>query len=341
MSKCDTVKKTLREKIYNGELKPESRLPIEPKLAKDFKVGRNTIREAVSSLVHEGLLKKIQGKGTYVTSVSDNSYSRRSWQIGLACYLRSESLETFNFIQDYTLEKGGLLTVYNVNEDQQAPEKEKIFLEKAERENFAGVIALPSPIEPLNTEIYARMRSKGCKVALIAPYKDDMSNEVSFLYDYYHAGYMAAAKMKVAGYENISMARIALPISYQQMKKGIAQAAEDFGLNLLDDITKEQKPDIFTLPPKTGIISTQTSMGHNVFDWISESGLTPGKDIGLCSRQDYLVEGRPAITCLKAPEKEQFKAAIDYILDDNIPATQIIHKTFKFIYEEHGTVENI
>lgn len=66
-SKSDQVKDILREDILNSKYAFNKQIPIEPELCKIFGVSRITIREAVCSLVHEGLLKKIQGKGTFVT----------------------------------------------------------------------------------------------------------------------------------------------------------------------------------------------------------------------------------------------------------------------------------
>ena len=48
-----------------------TRIPPEPALVDLLGVGRNTVREAVQSLVHAGLLERRQGSGTYVLSRSE------------------------------------------------------------------------------------------------------------------------------------------------------------------------------------------------------------------------------------------------------------------------------
>jgi len=55
-----------REKIESGVWPPHSLLPSERKLCKMYRVSRGTVREAISRLVHEGLLYRKQGKGTFV-----------------------------------------------------------------------------------------------------------------------------------------------------------------------------------------------------------------------------------------------------------------------------------
>lgn len=61
----------LRRHITSGDWAVGSRIPTEPALTELLGVGRNTVREAVQSLVHAGLLVRRQGSGTYVLSASE------------------------------------------------------------------------------------------------------------------------------------------------------------------------------------------------------------------------------------------------------------------------------
>lgn len=63
----------LRASVIDGTWPVGSRIPTEADLAATLGVGRNTIREAVQSLVHSGLLVRRQGSGTYVLSDSELS----------------------------------------------------------------------------------------------------------------------------------------------------------------------------------------------------------------------------------------------------------------------------
>lgn len=53
--------------IMNGVYEPGSRLPGEAALAEKYDVSRNTVRQALTVLVEDGLVEKVQGKGTFVT----------------------------------------------------------------------------------------------------------------------------------------------------------------------------------------------------------------------------------------------------------------------------------
>lgn len=61
----------LRTHITSGDWPVGSKIPTEPALTELLGVGRNTVREAVQSLVHAGLLVRRQGSGTYVLSDSE------------------------------------------------------------------------------------------------------------------------------------------------------------------------------------------------------------------------------------------------------------------------------
>ena len=53
--------------IKNGEWLPNSRIPVEMELARNFQVGRNSIREALKALELSGIITSSSGRGTYIT----------------------------------------------------------------------------------------------------------------------------------------------------------------------------------------------------------------------------------------------------------------------------------
>lgn len=61
----------LRNQITSGEWPVGSRIPTEPELVEQLGVARNTVREAVRALAHNGLLDIRQGSGTYVAATSE------------------------------------------------------------------------------------------------------------------------------------------------------------------------------------------------------------------------------------------------------------------------------
>lgn len=61
------LKNIIEEKINEEIWKPGDMIPSEKELQKKFGVSRITVRQAIKELENEGLVKKKQGKGTYVS----------------------------------------------------------------------------------------------------------------------------------------------------------------------------------------------------------------------------------------------------------------------------------
>lgn len=61
------LREILRAQIESGEYPPGAKLPSENELAALYKIGRLTVRSALSALALEGLVRGVQGKGVFVT----------------------------------------------------------------------------------------------------------------------------------------------------------------------------------------------------------------------------------------------------------------------------------
>ncbi|MEW6193965.1 MAG: GntR family transcriptional regulator [Bacteroidota bacterium] len=60
------LKEILKEEIDIGRYKPNEKIPSENELAELLKISRNTAKQAIADLVSEGMLYRVQGKGTFV-----------------------------------------------------------------------------------------------------------------------------------------------------------------------------------------------------------------------------------------------------------------------------------
>ncbi|MFZ2447419.1 MAG: FadR/GntR family transcriptional regulator [Syntrophobacteraceae bacterium] len=73
-SAADEAFKTLHDMIVSGRLKQGDKLPSQDKLAEQFGVSRNTMREAINKLTMLGLLSARQGVGTIINISSPSGY---------------------------------------------------------------------------------------------------------------------------------------------------------------------------------------------------------------------------------------------------------------------------
>jgi GntR family transcriptional regulator len=82
----------LTEEIAKGDWKPGARLPSEPELGDRFSVSRATVRLAIQRLESEGLLRRVRGRGTFVSDSRE-----RSWLLQSAEGFFHEEVERLGF----------------------------------------------------------------------------------------------------------------------------------------------------------------------------------------------------------------------------------------------------
>lgn len=61
------IEQDILERFQNQKLKPGDSLPTEKYLQEQYKVSRTTIRLALNSLFHKGMITRLPGKGTFVS----------------------------------------------------------------------------------------------------------------------------------------------------------------------------------------------------------------------------------------------------------------------------------
>lgn len=57
---------SIKQQVIEGVLRPGNQVPSENELSLFYEVAPGTVRQALKELVNEGLLQRVQGKGTYV-----------------------------------------------------------------------------------------------------------------------------------------------------------------------------------------------------------------------------------------------------------------------------------
>ena len=100
------LKDLIKAEIVEG--KYEEKIPSERELMERFSVSRSTVREAVNHLVRDGVLKKIHGKGTFITknrAVHDwlntlNSFTETVKQMGMMPGARLLYSNELDYLED-------------------------------------------------------------------------------------------------------------------------------------------------------------------------------------------------------------------------------------------------
>jgi len=153
-SKYMQIKIDIESKITSGHFRPNDRVPSENEIASDYNVSIITSRKALDSLVHDGLIYRRKGKGSFVCEkpnlpVSHDSYSNIVTFI-LLSYNFSDS-STMQFIKGaYTvLTEMGKSMIVEYSKDE--PEREADILDKCIKDKSAGVLLFSTdPEQNLN-----------------------------------------------------------------------------------------------------------------------------------------------------------------------------------------------
>src|ERR1017187_193022 len=82
------LKEELKRQIRAGYLVPHTAIPSEPELVSTYAVSRATVRQALTELVHEGLLYRLHGKGTFVCEPRVQQTQKQSTLTSLSDELR-------------------------------------------------------------------------------------------------------------------------------------------------------------------------------------------------------------------------------------------------------------
>src|SRR5579863_4076851 len=67
ISLAESVVAALKDAFFSGQLKPGAVI-VERQIAKEMNVGTPVVREALISLKHEGFVRRVKNKGTFVTA---------------------------------------------------------------------------------------------------------------------------------------------------------------------------------------------------------------------------------------------------------------------------------
>lgn len=125
-TKFEQVRDSLREMLLSGQLSPGSRFYSENKLTSMFGVARMTVNKALTVLENEGLLNRVQGKGTFVAKRVDKLRSERDavrrQPIALVTSFRPQDvnslaltcMQCINYIDDKAYDDGYSVTVFNL-----------------------------------------------------------------------------------------------------------------------------------------------------------------------------------------------------------------------------------
>ncbi|NOY75553.1 MAG: GntR family transcriptional regulator [Kiritimatiellaeota bacterium] len=330
-------KSRFKADIDAGVFGGAGRLPSIRQLSKRYEVSTASVKRAVDELQNDGVLVAVHGKGIFIGGTPVNIRRVGSKVIG-AILLTPREHAIINDIKNRRLEDGWLFAVYAAGTDLQEPEKERLFLEEAERQGFAGIVMVPTPLHPLNTDFYRRLRFLGVKLVMLAPYRRKMGDECYCHFDHAAGVELAVGKAIESGSRNIvyvgsrdkyfSYATITLE-AYEREMRRLGRPAELAPFN-----PTKLREWVLSLPDGTAILARHAGSAAAVAGIASPAGRLDKDDLSVTN---LFGDEPPAygINQVMFDLRGVLERAVDFVMDEKTSSTDTFQRLFPPTFFHH------
>lgn len=233
-SKHEIISNWIRAKIDEGTFIPGEKIPSENELSNQFGYSRQTVRQAIGTLVSEGILIREQGSGTFVQKKSTTNLCDQTMRIGvITTYLDDyifpgiiHGIEEVMTNHGYTLSLG---ITYN------KPSNEEQSLRQILQSGVDGLIieSAKSALPNRNEKLYKEIRRKNIPMVFINGYYNEF-NKSYVVMDDVKAGEMVTDVLRVNGHKNIGGIFKSDDIQGVKRYEGMMKITEEYHLPMND-----------------------------------------------------------------------------------------------------------
>lgn len=163
------IYQSIKDQILSGELRPKDRVPSEQEFMDEFMVSKITVKNALAVLVDEGLVIRIQGKGTFVSpdtsSVTVEATSSRSLPvapvlqhnnynyIGLVIpTMKTKVIQRLVDYVEYYVKEAGYQLVLHITRESSHEESHSVE-QLTNTQGVRGIIVFPTEDESYNESL--------------------------------------------------------------------------------------------------------------------------------------------------------------------------------------------
>jgi len=321
----------LRKSLVDGEFAAGDRFPSQNELCAKYGVGSHTVREAMASLVHEGLLTRVQGKGTFVAECRIEPKTIGVVMPHLHALGRMQVASwLLYYIEQYSKESGCHIILCIDNDD---PAAERDNLNGLADRGVDGIICYP--VSGLsNVDIMEQMQEKGIPFVLIDCYPYPDHPNLSYVTtDNYQGAYQAVQRLSELGFSDVYMMNhesTSGPGNLRQ--KGYNAAIKDLHLGgetrmmdipetaKFEQIVQSSMIDTLQLlekhTNKVSIFTMNSIIMYGVLDAVKQAGVDVS-GIALCTFDAPDDSWPDNVTCVSVlqPLEEIARTAVNVVID--------------------------
>ncbi len=321
----------LRKRIGEGNWAEDSQIPTEMELAKEYQISRGTVRQALNILVQEGLLEKVQGRGTFVRKNSfpksevlqlvaqSSNAGKAEKRIGLVL---AQATDQFNLDILIGVEQAaktlGYQLSFSYSEERQVQQTADI--ERLRIDRVAGMIIFPvSDVE--HDEQLSHLLNDNVPFVLVDRYISDLDCDyvVSNNLD---GAYRATEHLLIMGHTRIGFAYSEMgglqTTSVHDRWKGYCKALQEYAIFYDETLLLHSVPtpgssqpnvcDDFLARPErpSAVFAVNDAVAVNLIKAAGRCGITVPDELAVVGFDDvsYASHVNPALTTIAQPGRE-------------------------------------
>lgn len=319
----------LLDGIKEGRWKGNEALPSENELSSQFGVSRITINKAMDLLVDEGIVYRIQGKGSFVSVdgrpiLYDSVRSSETKPMIALLMPRVSNQYTSRLLMgiEEVVHAAGARLLFSTTDDD--PAKESQLLADAVESGVSGIIVYPTQGASYNEEIL-RLTLSGFPIVVIDRYLRGVETNC-VLSDHEGGAYKAVSHLLELGHRSIAYAstELAGTTSLEDRKNGYSRAmggipsARSHELILSDTEEAEEKVRTFLSerPDITAFFASHYTIGVRILRALDGTGIQVPEDLSLVFFDDFENSdlSRVPPTCVIQQEEEIGRKAAELVL---------------------------
>jgi GntR family transcriptional regulator, arabinose operon transcriptional repressor len=301
--KWELLKQQLRQQVLNGDFVPGDALPSETVLCEQSQLARSTVRQALDQLEKEGIIERIQGKGTFVAEFKSNRKHIKTMDV--LCLVIPEVARDLYPMLINGFYEGALPINHQVmiaTTSNDVYRQGDIMLQIIDKK-MAGVAIVPTILKPTPPHHVRQLQNNGIPVVLCHRTVEAISAPL-VTWDWKEVGRMAARCFLDHGHQRIGYYGFMRYVMTEQHVEGMQEVLAEKGLmldenSILFTNSTDSDEEKFALIQKklaepdhpTAILCNDDTEAERVYWAAQEMGLKVPGDLAIMGFGNSVREG--------------------------------------------------